>query len=64
MVMTGFEKLRLITVCDSCLCASCWQGIVMCDYAQTAGVREMPVESLQRLKLEHSDWWRVIPDSD
>ena len=51
------ELVRLVTVCDSCLQASCWQGVFMCDNAQTAGTVEKTVAELTELALEHPDYW-------
>ena len=48
----------LITVCDKCLMASCWQGIFMCDKAQHAEITTRTVEELKKLNLEHLDYWK------
>lgn len=48
---------RLVTVCDSCLRACCWQGVYMCDEAQSAGTVEKPITELFSLALEHPDYW-------
>ena len=53
----------LITVCASCLQASCWQGVFMCQESQNADTAEKTVEELQVLKLEHPDWWVIDPDT-
>ena len=53
----------LITVCASCLQASCWQGVFMCQESLTAGTVEKTVDELQALKLEHPDWWVIEPDT-
>jgi hypothetical protein len=42
-----------ITVCDKCFCASCWQGILMCEQAREAGTVEKTKEELIELGLEH-----------
>lgn len=47
----------LVTVCDSCLRSSCWQGIFMCEQSQGAGVGKKTVRELRLLGLEHSDYW-------
>ena len=47
----------LVTVCDSCLQASCWHGEFMCDNAKTAGTVEKTVNELKALGLEHSHYW-------
>lgn len=49
---------RMITVCDHCLCASCWQGVFYCDKAKTAGTIEKPISELAALDLEHPDYWK------
>jgi hypothetical protein len=55
--MTTGGRDRLVTVCSACLRASCWQGKFMCDEAQTASTRQMPVAELRQLKLEHPSYW-------
>ena len=47
----------MVTVCSYCLRASCWQGKFYCDQAKSAGVTELPVKTLKKLKLEHPDFW-------
>lgn len=51
---------RNITVCDACLCASCWQGQFYCEEYKTAGTTERTVRQLLegnvRESLEH--WFR------
>lgn len=47
-----------ITVCDKCLQASCWQGMFICDESVTAGVVEKSIDELEKLGLEHSDYWK------
>jgi len=44
MNLTGNE---LITVCDKCLRACCWQGEFMCDDARGAGTTEKTVQWLR-----------------
>jgi epoxyqueuosine reductase QueG len=53
------EKLnkKQITVCDNCLTASCWQGILMCENHKTAGTIMMTIEELRKLNREHSVYW-------
>ena len=48
---------RLITVCDHCLKASCWQGVYMCEEARGAGTRRMTESELRELDAEHPDYW-------
>lgn len=47
-----------VTVCDACLCASCWQGIFMCEEARDAGIVVKTVAELRSLNLENEDYWR------
>lgn len=49
---------KTITVCSSCLQASCWQGIFMCEKAKFSSTIEKTIEELQSLDLEHSDYWK------
>ncbi len=49
----------LVTVCASCLCASCWQGMFMCSEAATADVVDKTVAELRELNLESSDYWET-----
>lgn len=46
-----------VTVCSVCLCASCWQGLFMCDYASSAGTTEKTRAELEALDLEHPRFW-------
>jgi hypothetical protein len=48
---------RLITVCDNCLKASCWNGIFYCDKYRTAGVTKVPVSKLRSLGYENESYW-------
>jgi len=47
-----------VTVCAKCLCASCWQGIFMCDESREAGTVEKTIKQLKKLKLESPHYWR------
>lgn len=49
---------RLVTVCDACLQASCWQGLFYCDAYKTAGTVDKPIRELRSLNREHPDYWR------
>ena len=51
------EGARLVTVCSSCLQASCWQGIFMCEQSRTAGFTKRTVAQLRKLNREHPDCW-------
>lgn len=49
--------MKTITVCDNCLQASCWLGMFMCDHSREASTVEKTIEELEKLNLEHRDWW-------
>lgn len=49
----------LITVCDKCFQASCWQGIFYCDDYKTAGTVQKTRAELAALKLEHPSYWKT-----
>lgn len=55
--MTDLDKR--VTVCDSCLQASCWQGTFMCDQAQGAGIVSLPVSKLKELARENPCYWKT-----
>ena len=48
-----------ITVCDSCLQASCWQGLFMCQASQNAGTIQLTRRELKALGREHRDYWKT-----
>lgn len=52
---------RKVTVCDKCLCASCWHGTFMCDDAKGAGTTERTVAQLGLLGLESAHYWFTNP---
>lgn len=52
----------IVTVCDQCQQASCWQGIFMCDNARSAGTVEKTVAELRSLNLEHPSYWETSND--
>ena len=52
---------RPVTVCASCLRASCWLHIFICEDFLRAGTKEMTVGELRALGLEHSDYWFKSP---
>ena len=53
------DRSRMITVCDSCWQASCWQGKFFCDDATTADTTQKSVHDLKRLGLEHPSYWKT-----
>lgn len=50
---------RMVTVCDKCLMASCWNGIHMCQESQNAGIVDKPISELKLLGREHPSYWEV-----
>jgi len=49
------ESRRLIEVCDSCGCASCWHGEFMCDGSQTASTMLKTVAVLDKMGIENKE---------
>lgn len=49
---------QLVTVCDRCLQASCWQGIFYCDDYLIAGTVQKTRKELAKLNRENSDYWK------
>lgn len=49
----------LIPVCSECLQASCWQGIFMCDNAQTASMVYKTRRELRKLNRENPCYWKT-----
>lgn len=52
-----------ITVCASCLRASCWQGEFYCDEYKTANTIEKPISELIKLNLESPEYFHIDPDT-
>lgn len=52
----------MITVCSSCLQATCWQGLFYCDNYKSAGTVEKSVAELTELNLEHPSYWENDPN--
>ncbi len=50
---------ELITVCDKCLLASCWQGVFMCQEAKDAGNTQKTRLDLKALQREHFSYWKT-----
>lgn len=54
-----------VTVCDSCLCACCWQGELYCYDATGAGTVDITIGEARSLGRESPDYWtkdeNVIP---
>jgi hypothetical protein len=64
----GVKHLRdewMITVCDACLCACCWQGELYCHNAKYAGTTDITIREARTLGRESPDYWTkdesVIP---
>ena len=53
------EQGALITVCDRCLQASCWQGEFYCDDYKTAGTTRKTRTELAALGLENPSYWKT-----
>jgi len=49
------ERDYYVTVCNSCLTASCWHGEFYCQRAKTAGTVEKLASELRALDAEHPD---------
>jgi hypothetical protein len=49
---------RRVTVCNACLCASCWQGMFRCSCALLAGTTTKTVTELKALELESPHFWK------
>lgn len=44
-----------VTVCDSCLTASCWHGEFMCEQSCGANIATLKASELCQMKREHED---------
>ncbi len=54
----------LITVCDKCHEASCWQGKFMCDDDYGAGTVDLQVSQLLKYRTkEHPDYYNMHLDA-
>lgn len=55
---------KMVTVCDACMRACCWQGEFMCDYADMAGTVERTVAQLRAGRHgENESYWRFEPSA-
>ena len=50
-------KDETVTVCASCLRASCWHGELYCDDYKSAGTVQKTVGELLELDREHWSYW-------
>jgi len=48
---------KTVTVCSACQRACCWQGRAYCENYKKAGTKEMTVDELKKLDLEHKSFW-------
>jgi hypothetical protein len=48
---------RKVLVCSLCLRASCWYGMFICEDAQSAGLKILTINELDKLGREHPDYW-------
>lgn len=53
------REKQTVTVCSSCLRASCWQGEMMCGVYH--GTRQMKISELAKLGRENPEWWDIDP---
>lgn len=60
---TSSQSKRLVTVCSSCLRASCWQGSFYCDDAKSAATVEKTVGELADASREHPSYWFIDPNT-
>lgn len=51
------EENRMVTVCASCLTASCWLGYFYCEDAHTADTVEKPIRELKEMNRESPHYW-------
>lgn len=49
----------LITVCDNCLCASCWQGEFYCENYKSAGTTQKTRRELRERGMEDEHYWKT-----
>lgn len=59
MNTTQTSAEELITVCSSCLCASCWQYIFICENYKHASTVQKTRAELATLNREHSCYWKT-----
>jgi hypothetical protein len=50
---------RLVTVCEACLRAACWQAKFFCQEYVTANSRRLPIRELRKLGREHPRFWTI-----
>lgn len=48
---------KLITVCASCLRATCWYYMFLCDNYLDADITQKTVKELRELNREHGCYW-------
>jgi hypothetical protein len=53
------RKQKMVTVCASCLMASCWQGDFCCQDYMTADITHKSVKELAKLNRENSCYWKT-----
>lgn len=55
--VTHLQDDWTITVCDACLCLSCWHGLFFCEKYKTAGTKEITVGEARKLDRESPTYW-------
>lgn len=53
----GINLTRIVTVCDSCRCASCWHGKFYCDNARMSGTADVMLATLMHDRRENEEYW-------
>ena len=48
----------MVTVCASCLQASCWQGVFYCEEYKHADITQKSIAELKILALEDPGYWK------
>jgi hypothetical protein len=57
----GINLMRMVTVCDSCRQASCWQAKFFCDNARSAGTVDVTLATLMQERRENEEYWFTNP---
>lgn len=51
------DEDKMVTVCAECLCASCWQGVFLCQKSRDANIVSLPIKALRAMGREHEEYW-------
>jgi epoxyqueuosine reductase QueG len=55
------QEDTVVTVCDNCQRASCWQGYFYCDFYREAGTTQKTILELRSLNRESPHYWDAKP---